>query len=160
MEHFICPVYLSIPWPDSPLLRLYFGCSSLSPQSLRPGIPEGQSCYEMETVFGTLAFSCVTRSPVLLNNRLTFSWAFLLPHMHLQKPFLLSLISFTRFSYIWALLFMGAQTMSPYSSQVILHPLYASFLCWSWSRSYSFVHAGLLTIFEIVVMDLFWSWRR
>lgn len=98
--------------------------------------------------------------PVLLNNRLTFSWAFLLPHMHLQKPFLLSLISFTRFSYIWALLFMGAQTMSPYSSQVILHPLYASFLCWSWSRSYSFVHAGLLTIFEIVVMDLFWSWRR
>lgn len=101
------------------------------------------------------SLSCVDRSLISFSSGWTFSLAFLLSFVYLQKPFLSPLTSLARFCCGGALAFLNTSlhdwTTSLYSSQVTFplpkhaYLLHVLFLCLSFPSSVLFIHVGLLT---------------
>ena len=158
---YVCPVRLSIPWPDHLPPRVHLQCSKLSP--LLSGALNFQSLVLLVKAEATKAFStadfsmsCVTSSPAPCRSRPIFSLVFLLPVTYLEKPFMWSLTSLARFNSMRTSAFLTvslhAQIGFLYSFQATwpcFHCQYISFLCLSFSRSslFIFVHASPPGIF-------------
>lgn len=88
----MCPICLSIPWPDPLPPRLHLLCYSLSLCSQGPGIPESWSSRGWGKggfSISVFSMSCVTKSPVPFGSGLPASLAFLLPFTYRSAPFCL-----------------------------------------------------------------------
>lgn len=151
-------------------------CSSLQPFPLGSGTCGSWRLLllaksQAKKAFSNAAFpmSWVTRSPNSSNNGATFLLVFLLPPVYIQKPFL-SLTDLARSNSSGALAFL---TSSLYAWRMFLnsfqvthpcfHPLYASFLCLSLTRSILLIYTGLLALlpdFLLAGMNSSWAWRR